>query len=374
MTRAAAICYHSLLAGGKVPSEKELKWSQLRVGLTVVFASITLGILIFLMTGTTGLFTHKITIYSYVDNAGGLRDGAPVRLQGVDIGNVTGIRVVPEKSPTPVEIRMKISTKYQSFIRQDSVVVLSTAGVLGETFVDIDSRSASQSVVQDGTTLKAQAVPDLQDVVRSSQGTLQNVDILLKRADRIMGAIENGQGSVGKLIYDKQLYTNLNNAVQQVQVILSDINNGRGSIGKLLKDEQLYIKLNNSIDKLNSMVDSVNSGQGTLGKLVKDPELYNNANQTLAKANELMTNINQGKGALGKFAHDEEFARKLDTTISNLNTILARLEAGEGSAGQILRNPSLYNNADQMLLESRNLIKAIRENPKKYLTIKLRVF
>ncbi|HEX6881297.1 MAG TPA: MlaD family protein [Terriglobales bacterium] len=357
-----------------MPSEKELKWSQLRVGLTVVFASITLGILIFLMTGTTGLFTPKITIYSFVDNAGGLRDGAPVRLQGVDIGNVTGIRVVPEKSPTPVEIRMKISTKYQSFIRQDSVVVLSTAGVLGETFVDIDSRTASQAIVQDGTTLKAQAVPDLQDVVRSSQGTLQNVDILLKRADRIMGAIENGQGSVGKLIYDKQLYNNLNSAVQQVQVILSDINNGRGSIGKLLKDEQLYTKLNNSIDKLNSMVDSVNSGQGTLGKLVKDPELYNNANQTLAKANELMTNINQGKGALGKFAHDEEFARKLDTTITNLNTILARLEAGEGSAGQILRNPSLYNNADQMLLESRNLIKAIRENPKKYLTIKLRVF
>lgn len=357
-----------------MPSEKELRWSQLRVGLTVVFASITLGVLIFLMTGTTGLFSHKITIFSYVDNAGGLRNGAPVRLQGVDIGNVTGIRVVPEKSPTPVEIRMKVNDRYSSFLRTDSRVELSTAGVLGETFVDIDSRGATGPVVQDGTTLQAQAVPDLQDVVRSSQTTLQNVDILLKRADRIMSAVESGQGSVGKLIYDKQLYVNLNNAVLQVQGILADINNGKGSIGKLLKDETLYTKLNDSIDKLNGLIEGVNAGQGTLGKLVKDPTLYNNANQTIAKANELMTNINQGKGALGKFASDEAFARKLETTITNLNEIVARLNAGEGSAGMLLHNPSLYNNTDQMLLESRNLIKAIRENPKKYLTIRLRVF
>lgn len=357
-----------------MPSEKELRWSQLRVGLTVVFASITLGVLIFLMTGTTGLFSRKITIFSYVDNAGGLRNGAPVRLQGVDIGNVTGIRVVPEKSPTPVEIRMKVNDRYSGFLRTDSRVELSTAGVLGETFVDIDSRGATGTAVQDGTTLQAQAVPDLQDVVRSSQTTLQNVDILLKRADRIMSAVESGQGSVGKLIYDKQLYVNLNNAVLQVQGILADINNGKGSIGKLLKDETLYTKLNDSIDRLNGLVEGVNAGEGTLGKLVKDPTLYNNANQTIAKANELMTNINQGKGALGKFASDEAFARKLETTITNLNEIVARLNAGEGSAGMLLHNPSLYNNADQMLLESRNLVKAIRENPKKYLTIRLRVF
>lgn len=357
-----------------MPSEKELRWSQLKVGLTVIVASIVLGVLIFLMTGTTGLFTRKITIFSYIDNAGGLRKGAPVRLQGVDIGNVTGIRVVPQKSPNPVEIQMKVSTRYQDFLKTDSKVELSTAGVLGETFVDIDSRGATGTAVKDGTVLEAQAVPDLQDVVRASQGTLQNVDTLLKRADRIMSAVESGQGSVGKLIYDKQLYVNLNDAVKQVQGILADVNNGRGTIGKLLKDEEMYTKLNSSIDKLNSTIDSINNGQGTLGKLVKDPELYNNANQTLAKANQLMTNINEGKGALGKFAHDEEFAKKLDTTITNLNSIVARLNAGEGSAGMILKDPSLYNNTDQMLLESRNLIKAIRENPKKYLTIRLRVF
>lgn len=326
------------------------------------------------MTGTTGLFTRKLTLFVYVDNAGGLRGGAPVRLEGVDVGNVIGIRVVPNRSPYPVEIKMKVSSKYADFIKTDSVVMLSTAGVLGETFVDIDSRSAKGRQVQDGTTLQAQDVPDLQDVVRASQGTLQNVDILLKRADRIFAAIESGQGSVGKLIYDKSLYTNLNSSVVELQGILNDINNGRGSIGKLLKDEEMYQKLNTSIDKLNGIVTDIDSGKGTVGKLIKDPELYNNLNQTVAKANQLVDNVNQGKGALGKFASDPVFAQKLEKTVDNLNSITTRLDSGEGSAGMILRNPSLYNNADQMLLESRKLVQAIRENPKKYLTIRFRIF
>ena len=79
-----------------VPSEKQVQWSQLRVGITVLVALITLAILIFFMTGTTGLFTKKLVVRAYVDNAGGVRVGAPVRLEGVDIGNVTGIRVVAD--------------------------------------------------------------------------------------------------------------------------------------------------------------------------------------------------------------------------------------------------------------------------------------
>ena len=85
-----------------MPSQKQLKWSQLRVGLTVVAASATLMVLIFLMSGTGGWFTSKIRLRSYVGHAGGLREGAPVRLAGVDIGNVTSVRIVNGKALTPV--------------------------------------------------------------------------------------------------------------------------------------------------------------------------------------------------------------------------------------------------------------------------------
>ena len=71
---------------------------------------------------------------------------------------------------------------------------------------------------------------------------------------------------------------------------------------------------------------------------------------------------------------DEELSRKLQNIIEKLSSISDRLEAGEGSAGRLFKDPSLYNNTDQMLIETRNLVKAIRENPKKYLTIRFRVF
>ena len=78
-----------------MPSQKQLKWSQLRVGLTVLFASLVLAVLIFLMSGTLGLFASKMELYCYFEDAGGVRQGAPVRLEGVDIGNVSAIKLVP---------------------------------------------------------------------------------------------------------------------------------------------------------------------------------------------------------------------------------------------------------------------------------------
>jgi phospholipid/cholesterol/gamma-HCH transport system substrate-binding protein len=357
-----------------LPSQRQVRWAQLRVGLVVIFASITLAVLIFLMTGPTGLFTKKISVVAYLDNAGGLRVGAPVRLEGVDIGNVTDITVIPSHGKTPVQVTLKVSMKYAGGLRKDSTVTLSTAGVLGETFVDIDSRQASGPVVQNGDVLHTIETPDFNDVIRTTQGSLQNVDILVRRVDRIVTQIESGNGSIGKLIYDQGLYNRLNTTLNEVQSMVQMISQGKGSIGKLIASDDLYNKANASVDKLNAIIDQINSGQGTVGKFIKDPALYNNANETIKKANQLMADINSGKGALGKFASDPEFARKLDNTMTKLSNIADKIDSAQGTAGLLLTDPKLYNNADQMLVETRGLIKAIRENPKKYLTIHFKVF
>lgn len=357
-----------------MPSQRQVRWAQLRVGLVVIFASITLAVLVFLMTGPSGMFTKKIVVKAYFDNAGGLRVGAPVRLEGVDVGNVTAISVVPSHGLTPVEVSMKVSAKYPGAIKKDSVASLSTAGVLGETFVDVDSRGASGPPAQTGDTLPNKSSPQLQDVVRASQSTLENVDILVRRVDRILTQIESGNGSIGKLIYDEKLYERLNTTLTEVQGMVTQISQGRGSVGKLINSDELYNKATAAIDNLNKIIDEVNSGQGTVGKFIKDPALYDNANATIAKANALMADINAGKGALGKFAQDPEFAKKLDNTMTKLSSIADKVDSDKGTAGLFLTDPKVYNNTDQMLVETRNLVKAIRENPKKYLTIRFKIF
>jgi phospholipid/cholesterol/gamma-HCH transport system substrate-binding protein len=359
-----------------VPSEKQVKWSQLRVGLTVIFACITLAVLIFVMTGTTGLFTRKILVRAYVDNAGGLRVGAPVRLEGVDIGNVKGIRVVrdPARRLTPVEILMKITTKYSDNMGSDCVASLNTAGVLGEVFVDLDCRQAKGGPLINGAELPTKDVAQLQDVVRASQGTLENVDTLVKRLDSILTYVQSGQGSIGKVIYDPALFDRANDMLVQLQHIVAQANSTQGSIGKLLNSDELYNKANSAVDNLNKIIDEINKGNGTAGKFIKDPALYDNANQTLAKANQLMTDINAGKGTLGKLAKDEALAKKLDDTVTRLNAILDRLDKGEGTAGKLLVDPALYNNANATLVSTHDLVEAIRKDPKTYLTIHLKIF
>lgn len=357
-----------------MPSQKQLRWSQLRVGLTVLFASITLAVLIFLMSGTTGLFTPKITLKSYFDNAQGLHNGAPVRLSGVDVGNVSAVRVVRNKPRTPVEITMRVNTHYGFNLRKDSVTSLSTAGVLGETFIDIDSSLAKGPEAVDGDTLATRDTPDIQDVVRASQGTLQNLDALLKRTDRILAYVESGQGSIGKLVYDPTLYNRFSDTVSEFKGIVDQVRSGQGSLGKLVASDEAYTKAIAAVDKLNAVIDDLQQGKGTAGKFLKDPSFYDNANQTIANVKKLTDDINAGKGAIGKLTKDEVLAQKLDNTISKLSALTDRLEAGEGTAGMLFKDPALYNNANQMLVETRQLVKSVREDPKKYLTFKVRVF
>jgi len=357
-----------------LPSQKQLRWSELKVGITVIAASVTLGVLVFLMSGTGGMFTRKFSIITYFDNAEGLRSGQPVNLQGVAIGNVTVVRVVPGRPLAPVQVIMSISKKYQPFVRSDTKATILTAGVLGESYVDLDSRSATGPVVADGQEVPSTNAPGLEDVVRASQGTLTNLDILVKRLDRIVAEVETGRGTVGQLINDPTLANKMNRVVDQAQSLLNDVSSGRGTIGKLFADDTLYRKANDAIDKMDRIIAEIDSGKGNLGMLVKDDTFMKNANQTISKVNRFVDDVNAGKGALGKFAKDEEFAARLQNTVDKLSKIADQLEAGQGSAGQFLRNPSVYNNTDQMLIETRTLVKAIRENPKKYLTIHFRVF
>lgn len=359
-----------------MPSQKQLKWSQLKVGLTVVAGSIILAILILLMTSTGGMFTHKIMVKSYFDNASGLQPGAVVRLQGVDIGSVTKVQVVydPNRRLTPVEVTMKLSTKFHQNLRKDSVTSLETAGVLGATYVDINSSEARGLEAQDGDVLQTHETPQVEDVVRASQSTLQNLDALERRVDRILAFVESGQGSFGKLVYDPSLYNRLNSTVAQFQSLVGDVSNGKGSIGKAIVSDELYQNANNVITKLNSIIDDLNAGNGTAGKFLKDPALYNNANDTIANAKKLTDDINAGKGALGTLTHDQEFADKMKNTVTQLSALTDRLNSGQGTIGKLLHDESAYNNTNQLLVETRDLIKAIRQNPKKYLTINLKIF
>ncbi|HEU4413264.1 MAG TPA: MlaD family protein, partial [Candidatus Angelobacter sp.] len=214
----------------------------------------TLAILVFLISGTSGLFSSKITLVSYFDNAEGIRQGQPVDFSGVPIGNVTAVHVVRGRPTAPVQVVMKVNQKYREFIvsgEKGSTATVQTAGVLGESFIDIITKvGATGPQVKDGDELKAGNTPGYADVIRSSQGTLQNIDVLLGHANDILAQIQGGKGTLGQVIYDPAMINKINGILNQVQGLLNDVNNGQGTIGQLFKDKTLYLKANDAIDKL----------------------------------------------------------------------------------------------------------------------------
>ena len=97
---------------------------------------------------------HQLQVKAYFLDAHGLRAGAPVRVAGVDVGRVTEVRVRPELKEHPAEVTMLLQTPYELRIPNDSIVLLSTAGLLGETYPEIEIRYASGLPLENGAVLK----------------------------------------------------------------------------------------------------------------------------------------------------------------------------------------------------------------------------
>lgn len=358
-----------------MPNQHEVRWSQLKVGILVLVALSALTLLISLMSGSSGgIFSRHIRVHSFFENASGLKPGAPVNLQGVTIGSVKKIVIVPSRKLTPVEVIMSLGLNYRTALHTDTTASLETAGVLGDTFVDLDSSHATGPELKNGDQVPTTETPSLSDVIKSSQSSIQQLNEILAKVNTLVDALGTNKGTLGKIINDPSFYNRAVETLTEAQNLVKQVNEGKGTLGKFVTDPSMFNRLNDTAARLQNIVDQIDAGQGTLGKLVKDPSLYNNYNQTAVKANRLMSQIDEGQGTLGMLAKDEAFRNKVNSTVSNLQAILQRANAGQGTVGKLLHDPSLYNNSDRAVVEMRELLHAIRANPKKYLVIRLHIF
>jgi phospholipid/cholesterol/gamma-HCH transport system substrate-binding protein len=341
----------------------------------VLAATLVLIGIIFLMSGSTGgLFARKLLLRSYFENAAGLKDGAPVTLEGVTVGNVIHVRVIPDRNPTPVEVTMQVGHEYLNRLHTDSTASINQAGVLGDSYVDLSSSHASGPPPANDAELKASGSPSIQDVIRTSKVSIEQITTLMRKIETLVDTLNSKKGTAGAFINDPELYRKINMIAGDLQTITGSIAGGKGSLGKLITDDTLYDRANSAVSRLDKITTDLDQGKGSAGKLLKDDSLYNNLNSAVSNANQLVAEINAGKGSLGKIAKDPAFAEKLDDTVTRLDSILKAVDEGKGSLGQLVQNRSLYDHADQTLDQTQQLVKNIREDPKKYLVIRMKVF
>jgi len=358
-----------------VPSRREIQWSQLKVGALVLAATVILIGLVFLMTGSQGgSFAHKITLRAFFPNAAGIKDGSEVTLEGVTIGNVTHTRVVPERNPDPVEVTMQVGEHFLRDLHTDTTASIGTAGVLGDAYVDLNSTHATGPHPRDFDELPTAGAPTIQSVISSSQISIEEINALMHKIETLIDTLNTTRGTLGEVINDPGMKKNIVSIATDLHTVTEAVAEGKGTLGKLVNDDTLYTKLNSTVDHLNTITADLNAGKGTAGKLLKDETLYNNLNSAAANINQLTAQINSGNGTLGKLTKDPAFAQKLDDAITNLDDILKGISAGEGTAGQLVKSRALYDHLDQTADQAQQLVKAIRENPKKYFVIRMRIF
>jgi phospholipid/cholesterol/gamma-HCH transport system substrate-binding protein len=350
---------------------KQLTWTELRVGLFVLVALLVIAVGIFYVTGA-GFFGPKYRLRTYLPEVAGVTNGAPVRLDGVDIGNVETIRIVPHTpGHTPeknrnIELIMRLDKRFQPDILTDSTAKLVTEGLLGNRYVNI-TRGFTGVPLKENQEVPGTAEQALSDVMASMQGLTVDVH-------NVIASLQSGQGTLGKLLTDDQAYNNLNGLLAKGNEVVGDLQKGRGTLGKLVASDEMYSKANATLDNVNGIVRDARTGEGTIAKLLNDPTLYDEAKKAMENGNSIMGDVRNGKGSLGKLATDDELYNKLRDSSSNLAAATAKLNDNTTSAGKLFSDPQLYDNLTGLTGDLRLLIGDFRQNPKKFLRIKVAVF
>ena len=147
-----------------------MNWKMLRV--LAVMSLVVVGVITLLVVGKP--LNHNLVVKAYFKDGMGLREGAKVRLAGIDIGTVKSVRLRPEAKEAPVEVVMVLASSYELKIPNDSIASLATAGLLGEAYVQVDASRASGPRLESHGVLKTVPTVELstQEMIEKLSGVV----------------------------------------------------------------------------------------------------------------------------------------------------------------------------------------------------------
>lgn len=337
-----------------------------------------LATLVILLTGNKSLFAKEVTVYTYLDDSAAVSEGSAVRLNGIAIGKIEKVALSGENQPNRrVRLDLLIEQDMLRKIPNDSEASIGAENLLGTKYINVKMGESGVPLAPGGT-IRSLDTREFQDLVNAAYPSLQSLQKIVERIDRIVATVETGKGSIGKLLVDDELYQRLVGTVAEVQKIAASIGDGKGTVGKLLYDESMYEDVRNTIKRTDAVIadlqNDLRSGQGSIGKLLKDPSLHNEVRDTFAEIRKTINEINTGKGTAGKLIKSDELHANLNKLVLDLDKTVDRINSGHGTLGQLMVNPSLYESLDGTMKEMNTFMKDFRANPKKFLTIQLKLF
>jgi phospholipid/cholesterol/gamma-HCH transport system substrate-binding protein len=301
-----------------------ITWDQLKVGVLIIIALLILAIAMIRVGKAGNLFGKRFQLVSFIHSASGLRIGGPVTVAGQLAGSIKDITFLPPDVDTLHNLKLivEVNTEVRDQVRQDSRAKVQTMGLLGDKVFDISVGTPKYRALHEGDTLVVAPSMDYEAVVRQASDAISEVVILTRDLKRVTLGITRGEGTIGQLVTNRQLYDQLNSTLTSTSALMARLENPRGTIGRLLDDPSLYNNLTRAVSSADTVISQINSGRGSVGKLLRDDTLYVHLVRVVARADSLVGSMSNGNGTMQKLFNDQQLYDQLVKTVTELNGVL----------------------------------------------------
>ena len=197
-------------------AEREKSLSDVRVGILTFTGFCILVLAVTFAGGDKGLLLKKTcSISAHLADIGGLKKGSTVTMGGMSVGKVTRITMIPSPEKCPIEITMQIRADVRPRIKENSVPTVKTQGMLGDRYIEISMGTDDSPALAEGRTLTGRPASDFDETMREARTTLSETN-------KLLGAINGQQGTVGQFLYDREFYEQLTEITNQLNDLIKD--------------------------------------------------------------------------------------------------------------------------------------------------------
>jgi phospholipid/cholesterol/gamma-HCH transport system substrate-binding protein len=228
--------------------------------------------------------------------------------------------------------------------------------LLGQNFIYVLDGNASERI-RPGDEIPTEEGADLQKVISQLVGIGGKAETFLdelrekgtKALDQVNSIIEENRDNIRTTT---QAFANAAPKIEalaaNVDELVAGIQEGKGSLGKLVNDAAAYNNFTQVSADLKDILAKIKAGEGTIGKLVNDDDMHQELKNTFTNlgeaAREFRDTVGENREDVREFVEQlGGVGPKLRETIENARDISAKINEGQGTIGKLVNDPSLYN-------------------------------
>lgn len=305
---------------------------EVKVGLFVV-ATLMLGAIGVLLLGKSRhVFEPRVRVRATFEDVGGLVQGAPVRVAGVNVGTVAQIQFVGGTPRPRILVELDLTKSAIGLVRSDSVARISSQGLLGDKIVEVSAGTNAAPPIGSEGEIRTAAAPDLDKMLQQASAV---IDDAKRAADRTAAAFDQ--------IADPKTIGEIKESIMHMHGLLHATEKGAGLAHALFYDKRTANDLDRIADNLNQLTLHLDRGVQHLDAVLA---------ATDGDGRQLLNNVSRAARSVGQTADEIQrthFVAHLDQAAGDLAQMTSYMKAGRGTLGALIVDPTVYEQLVQVL-------------------------